>query len=394
MSAGEAPVAHRTRWARRATSLLFAWFGVVTGLWGVYIPTVRDRTGASIDQVGLALLLVGVGAFAAMTLCSHVIGRLGSRAIAVVGTSALGMSALGPAFATTPAQLMLATPLLGIAMGLTDVSQNAQAVDVERAYPRPIMASFHAIFSLGGLCAAAIGALTLALEVDVRAVFTTAAATGLVVAWWSAPRLNDTRRPAGGERTTPRAPRWTPRLLLLGSVAFALLLTEGVAFDWSTVYLRDVVQAGPAVAPAGFAAVTVSMVVVRLMSDRLVARVGARRFVWTSTSLAITGLVVVTVATTPAAAAVGWAVLGVGLAGCIPLVFSTAGGLEPAASDALVSRVASFGYMGLIAGPSVIGFLAPHVGLRGAMVVPILCCAYVCATVAITFEPGSRPGRA
>ena len=54
---------------------------------------------------------------------------------------------------------------------------NAHAVVVERAYPRPIMAAFHAMWSIGGAFAALIGAATLGAGVPTGVTLT---GTGLL----------------------------------------------------------------------------------------------------------------------------------------------------------------------------------------------------------------------
>ena len=61
--------------------------------------------------------------------------------------------------------LLTAFVLLGIGIGALDVAMNAHAVLVEERYRRPIMSSFHGLFSLGGLVGAVLVAGAMAVGV-------------------------------------------------------------------------------------------------------------------------------------------------------------------------------------------------------------------------------------
>jgi MFS family permease len=150
---------------RLAVLAVFFANGVVIGTWVVRIPAVQQRLGLGEGLLGLALLGAAVGALAAMPLVGALVTRFGSRH--VVGTTAflLSLSLVTPALAPNLFLLVPALMLLGAANGGLDVSMNAQAVVVERGYGRPIMSSFHAAWSFGGLAGAALGGLLASLGV-------------------------------------------------------------------------------------------------------------------------------------------------------------------------------------------------------------------------------------
>jgi Major Facilitator Superfamily len=153
------------RVSRLAVLGVFFANGVVIGTWVVRIPAVKERLGLGEGLLGLALLGAAVGALAAMPLVGAMVSRFGSRR--VVGTTALllSLSLIMPALAPNLFLLVLVLMLLGAANGGLDVSMNAQAVAVERGYGRPIMSSFHAAWSFGGLAGAALGGLLASIEV-------------------------------------------------------------------------------------------------------------------------------------------------------------------------------------------------------------------------------------
>jgi MFS family permease len=372
--------------ARRATTAHFVLFGFELGIWVVHIPEIRSRTSLTLHDLGLILLLLGACSFVAMTLCSRLIDQVGSRAVLIVAGTAVSLSVVGLGFATSATQLALAIALYGFANGIQDAGQNAHAVEVERRYGRPIMSAFHAYFSIGGLLAAVVGGSLLALDADIRAVFVGAGLIGLAITVVSARSLLPHETVIAGMPGSPEPGGWNRRILLIGSAAFALLLAEGVAFDWSAIQLRDVLGADKSAAAAGFGAFSITMTVVRLLADRIVALVGPVTYMRAGALTSVAGLVLAAVAPSIAVAIVGWGLFGLGVAGCVPQVFTAAGATSLRSSGSAVARVAAVGYAGHLAGPSVIGLLAPHVGLRWAMVVPIVCCVYACGVA----EPALR----
>ena len=167
--------------ARISTFAFFALNGFTFGMWVVNIPEIRDRTGASTVALGYLLLLMGSVALIGMQVGGWLIDRFGSRTVLTVSGLALSLVVVGPGFATSTAGLAAALVTFGAFNGVVDVAQNAQAVEVEREYGRPIMSSFHAFFSLGGLLASLLGGGLIALGVDVRWSLAGAAVAGVLL---------------------------------------------------------------------------------------------------------------------------------------------------------------------------------------------------------------------
>lgn len=361
--------------ARRSTFAIFALNGFMLGIWVVHIPEIRDRTGASTAVLGYLLLLLGGAALVGMQVAGRLIDRFGSRVVTLVAAVALSLSLVGPGLATSTAGLAVALGTLGIFNGVIDVGQNAHAVEVERAYGRPIISAFHAFFSLGGLLAALIGGGLIALDTDVRWSLAGAGLIGLLVTLLAGPTMlphsPGRRRESGAPRA--RAP-WSLRVVVLALLAFVLLLAEGVAYDWSTVHLHDSLDASKAVAAWAFGAFSLTMTIVRLMADRIVARIGAAAYVQRAAIVGAVGLLGAALAPSAALAIIAWGVFGIGLAGCAPQFFSAAGNIDPSAAGTYLARVTGMGYLGLLAGPAIIGILTNWVSLTAAFAVPIVGC--------------------
>ena len=360
--------------ARQATFAFFVLNGFTLGMWVVHIPAISERTDISQADLGYLLLLMGAAALVGMQLAGRLIDHLGSRTVTVAAGLLLCLTLLGPGFATSAAGLAVGLGALGFANGIIDVSQNAHAVEVERAYGRPIMSAFHAFFSLGGLLASLIGGSLIALDVEVGYSLTGAAALGAVGTLLARPHLLKASAPdRTADPDAPRAP-WTARVVVLGLLAFALMLSEGVAYDWSTVHLHDSLDSSKTVAAWAFGAFSITMTAVRLIADRIVHRIGPAMYVRYAALVGAVGLTCAALSPTAPLAIASWALFGIGLAGCVPQFFSAAGNVDPAVSGTYLARVAGFGYVGLLAGPAVIGILTEWVSLTTAFIVPIVGC--------------------
>ncbi|MET9606739.1 MFS transporter [Streptomyces sp. NPDC006512] len=369
------------RRARLATFVYFALNGFVMGMWIVHIPAVEARTGIGHALLGWLLLLLGGGAFAGMRLAGPLTDRFGARAAVPVSAALCGAALVLPALARDAWTLGAALFVLGFGNGCLDVGMNTHAVRVERGYGRPVMSAFHAVFSIGGVLAALAGALALGRGLGVTAALTATALGALAVAALAAPALLPASSPEPATatpepETTAGAGRGAaPRIGFLAVLAFMLMLCEGVANDWSALHLRDALGAPAATAALAYGSFATAMTVGRLLTDRLAARIGPAAVLRHGCALAAAGLTLAVAAPGVPLALAGWTLFGAGLAGCVPQLFSAAGHADPDRAGANVSRVAGLGYLGMLAGPAVIGPLADLVSLDLALLLPVLFCA-------------------
>ncbi|MEV0297262.1 MFS transporter [Nocardia sp. NPDC050710] len=352
----------------------FAGLGVVMAVWGTRIPAVQASAG--LDTAGLAAILLA--AAVGMVAGLQVGGRLAepARLSQLLTGGGLGLAASLALLGTcrNPIALAVAALLFGAAHGVLDVAANAAAVRCQEAYGRPIMSGLHAAYSLGALGGAVLAAVT---AHDSHTYIFGVIATVMIVATAAvAPvtRCVGSANLAPVETATPeRSPELSrSRIWLLGLLAAACLLGEGAAADWSAVHL-SVLDASPAVSAAAFAGYSAAMAAGRLVGDRLIARFGAPKVVRTGAILASAGLIAGLSVTGVPFALAGWAVFGLGLSVTIPSLFSAAGAGGPRA----VATVAVTGYLGLLAGPALVGALATATTLPAALILPALLAAGV-----------------
>jgi MFS family permease len=376
------------RAGRLATFAYFVLAGFLMGMWIVHIPSIEHRTGISHPVLGWLLLLLGAGAFVGMRVVGPLADRFGARKVVPVGAALCSAALVLPGLATNAWTLGAALAVLGFGNGCLDVSMNTHAVQVERGYGRPIMSAFHALFSIGGVIASLVGALTLSQGWSTTVTLSGTALLGLAVAALAAPALlppAPNPEPHDGSATQGAGTRRkTPRLIwVLAGLAFMLMLCEGVANDWSTLQLRDVLDAPAATAALAYGAYSTAMTVGRLLTDRVAARVGAVAVLRYGAAIGAVGLTLAALAPNVPVALVGWTVFGTGLSGCIPQLFSAAGHADPSAAGTNVSRVAGLGYLGMLAGPAVIGPITHFIPLNLAFFLPVAFCVVAAFTARI-----------
>ncbi|WP_030607371.1 MFS transporter [Streptomyces sclerotialus] len=429
------------RYGRVATFAYFALNGFVLGMWVVHIPTVEQQTGTTHAVLGWLLLLLGLGAFTGMQITGPLTDRLGARTVVPLSAALCSAAVVLPGLAANAWTLAAALLLLGFGNGCLDVSMNAHAVQVERGYGRPVMSAFHATFSLGGVLAALIGARTLSWGWSPAVTLGAVAVFGLVVAAAAAGGLLRSARTASTTRTAAEAnpagtatgtgtelqatgtgtelqatgtgtelqaagtgtetgtaaarrTRTPRRIWFLAVLAFMLMLCEGVANDWSVLHLRDVLDAPAATAAFAYGAFSTAMTVGRLLADRVSGRFGAVAVLRYGAAVGALGMAVAALSPWVPLALVGWAVFGAGLSGCIPQLFSAAGHADQDAAGVNVSRVAGLGYLGMLAGPAVIGPLTHLAPLNITFFLPVVLCAVAACTAAVlrtTPNPAAVP---
>ncbi|MEV4707156.1 MFS transporter [Actinoplanes sp. NPDC049316] len=376
------------RRARTATSVIFAVHGAVTGTFAARVPWVADHAGIGAGGLGIALLMPGIGALLAMPLSGRLAHRHDLRALTRTLILLWCAALILPALPTT---IYLLCPLLaayGAAAGLADVAMNAQAVVIEERYGRSVMSSFHGFWSVGGLAGSAVAALAARAGLDARIHFlVTAAALAVVSVAASAWLLPHRPEP---EVDAPPAFALPSRAVLpIGLVALCAVFAEGAGLDWSAVYIRDVLGGAASTAALTVSAFSISMAAARFAGDRVIHRLGPVTTVRLAGLCACLGALTVVLGRQVLVVALGFGLLGVGIAVVVPLVFATAGriGDHPGRSLAGVAGIA-YG-SGLVA-PGIIGGIA-HLSSLTVSFILVVALTAVMGLYARVLRPAASP---
>ncbi len=370
----------------RATRAAFLVPGLVLAAWAPIVPLAKVRAGLDDAALGAVLLCLGLGSLAAMPVAGALAVRHGCRPVMLV-SCVLMLLAL-PLLAVAPSAWLLGATLLvfGAGMGAMDCTMNIQAVLVERDARQPLMSGFHAFYSVGSLVGAVGAAGLLTLGMPVLAMAVAVAVFAAVVALGSAPRWRSDRPAAGGRGFA--LPRGV--VVVIGSVCFVSFLAEGSMLDWSAVFLHEVRGVGVERAGWGFVAFNVAMTAARLVGDRTVAWLGRRRAVLGGGLLGCAGLVLLALMPGFWTAMLGCAVLGLGCANIVPVMFSLAGEQTRMPAELAIPAVTTLGYAGVLLGPALIGFMAEAASLTLALVMVGGVLALAAAVGASACAPRSR----
>ena len=401
---------------RVAITVFFAVDGFIFASWAVRIPAVKAAVGASPAALGIALLGASGGAIATMMLTGALCRRLGSARVVVAACTWLSLALLSPALARSAPALGLALVVFGIGYGGLNVAMNSLAVDLVAAARRPIMPSFHAAWSLGGLAGSALGGLA-ALTLTPLAHFSLVGVLGLVVTvtcgrvilarplppaheipGHEAPAA-DTQvpgeahpevqnegmlrlaPPAPPTLPTPSAPAASPAsparpaaqrgpsgvwrtVLLLGVIALCSTYGEGAISDWGALHLREDLGAAAGLAAAGYASFALAEAAGRLAGSWLLARLGQTRVLVYGGLVTCAGMLAAALSPVLPLALLGFALAGLGVANAFPTAMSRVGIL---AGPNGVATASTLGYAGFLLGPPIIGFLATGLSLRIAL---------------------------
>ncbi|PSR53115.1 MFS transporter [Adhaeribacter arboris] len=352
---------------RLAVNIIFLINGFIYANWIARLPRIQELYQLNNKSLGLVLLFVSVGAISSMPFTGWLIHKKSSRFITLLG--AIIFCVLVPPIPLLPEvwQVRILFYFLGVSAGLLDVSMNAQAVLVEQKYQKPIMSSFHALFSVGMMIGAGCGALFAKFSVGLFAHFLSVVLISLLLVGWASQHLiRDTPQAQAGEEGSGfRLP--TKAILNIGIIAFCGMTGEGAMSDWSSNYMENIARSSQALAPMALAAFSLAMTIGRLLGDRARAMLGDRRLLIYSGSIAFLGLALSLAFPVAWLVIAGFFIVGLGLATVVPIAYSTAGnapGLPPGVGLSMVTTV---GYSGFLFGPPIIGFLADWQTLRLAL---------------------------
>ena len=358
-----------------STLLIFLIHGIAVSTWVSRIPTIQANLRLNNGVLGVALLGAALGSIFSIPLTGFLVNRYGSKKVTAVSTICFCFALLPIPTASNAVTLALALVLFGALAGMMDVAMNAQGVEVEKRLGTPTMSRFHGFFSAGGMIGAGIGALVAARQVPPALHFATAAAPLLTLALLTVPHMLETH---SGEMPVHehRVPfSQMPRVLFaLSAISFCILLSEGAMADWTGVYLRQILAAGPGTAAAGYAVFSAAMATFRLLGDMITLRLGSVGTVRTGGLVAAAGLTCALCAQSPGWALPGFAAAGAGFSVIVPLVFGAGGRVGGVSAGAGIATVTGLGYIGFLVGPPTIGFTSQLITLRYALGIVVLLC--------------------
>lgn len=345
-----------------APAWVFASLNLWFGTWAIYIPTVKARLDIDKGELGIAIFFLSLGVFTVFPVASRLINRIGVGRATWYGVLLCSLTALFPLLAPDYLSLILALYAFGLSNGFTDIAMNTLVTEIEKEDKQHFMSAAHGFFSLGGVLAGIGSFLIPVLDHPPLHMAGVVVLVFLINLFFCRNYLKVKAAPIEKE---PFSFSLFRPLLLLGLISFVVMGGEGAIVDWSGLYLKEVSVAPEYLWGGGFLAFSVTMTLGRFLGDGISARIGSVRIVALGSLIAMAGYLAVLSSYVWAAVA-GFGLIGLGFSVIIPELFRIGGNVKGVESSQGVAFIAGTGYMGFLAAPPILGFLAERFSLKGS----------------------------
>lgn len=352
---------HSPHTYRITVSALFFMAGLCFSSWASRIATIQQNLGLNEAELGAVLLALPVGLMLSLPISGWAVSKIGSRKVLAVSLALYGVMLVCLGLADSVVALIICLVLFGMASNAVNISVNTQAVATENLYPKPIMASFHGLWSLAGFVGAGIATFMIGNNVETLTHFLVIGGIVLVsvgICWGF---LHDDK---GKTERGPAFVKPDKALITLGAIAFCSMIIEGAMFDWSTIYFKKVVGAEKGWVGAGYTAGMCAMASGRFVADWFSHRFGLKRTLQTSGFLSLLGCFTVVLFPTLIPAMIGFLLIGAGISSVVPMVYSAAGKSETMQPGPAIAAVSTISFSGFLIGPPMIGFIAEASSLK------------------------------
>ena len=359
--------------ARFAVIVIFAVNGVLFGSWASRIPAISNFHNLSPASLGLLIFLLGLSAVVAFSAFGRAADKFGASFVTKLAScTLLPLTLIFIAYANSIWTLVAAIIFFGAIHGGIDVAMNAWAAEVERKSKRPLMSSFHAMWSLGSGIGAGFGVLLTTHKFGVEAHFTIISVVVFLITLsiLAIPFQSETKQKNKDAPfiSIPKGP-----LLAVAFITFFASLGEGAVADWSAIFLIDVASVEEGTAALGFAAFSICMFSMRLMGDKIISIIGPSKTACYSGLVALIGATILITFESFIPLVIAFSLIGLGIAIIIPLAFSRAANDKNISQGTAIASIATLGYGGMLIGPLFVGFIADATSIKTSFLIfPIL----------------------
>lgn len=351
---------------RLAIFCLYFCTGICFSSWASRIPDIKITLGLGDAAWGTILLMIPIGQICGMTISGLLISKIGSKRILPIAIMGYVLALLAIGISATEYALIVSLIIFGFFGNFCNISINTQAITLETAYNKPIMASFHGGWSLAGLTGASVGLLMASLHMQPIYHFCIIGSLVMVTLFINRPFLQEDLKKEKDPALSATKKRDKPEtfLFLLGLVAFCGMAAEGAMSDWSGLYLIDVVGTEKHLAPIGLAAYMITMASGRFMIDKATQKWGRKRVIQAGGILIATGLFTAVAFPHFITTIIAFMIIGFGTAGIVPTIYSIAGQRTKIPTSIALTIVSSVSFLGFLMGPPLIGYIASVTNLR------------------------------
>ena len=350
--------------ARWITVVFFFLSGIITATWASRIPDIQKKLALNDAQWGAVLFALPAGLIVGLPLSSWAVAKYGSRRMMVLTSISFAVILCLLGLSDSAWLLVITLFLFGVLRNATNISINTHSLEVQQLYEKPIISTFHGIWSLACFVAAGIGTIMIAAEIVPSSHFIIIACISIAGCLFYRSKKKDAQ--TSGSQKRPFFIMPNAHLFRLGLIAFCSMICEGTMFDWSVNYFHKVVQTTDEMATAGYTSFIIAMAVGRLAGDKLIALYGTSKMLIVDGIVMAAGFCLAIVFPYLIPACLGFLLVGIGDSIVIPIVYVLAGQSKEMPAAYAIASVTMVGYAGFLAGPPIVGAISEHLGMQWA----------------------------
>lgn len=357
-------------------STFFFLSGFCFSSWASRIPTIKTAFGFNEAELGTILLTMPISSLIGLPISGWLVTKFDTRVPITVGFLIHAVCLSLISFAATRFALVTAIALFAFSMRILNIAMNTQAITLQKQFSRKINGSFHGLWSTGGIIGVGFTTLMVAFGVNIVPHLLIVSTLTILTTIFSYKFLLYNDRAASGNKLILGKP--DPFILYLGILVFLAAICEGGMFDWSGIYFQEVI--GMEIFTFGYLIFMTFMAFSRFISDSIIEKIGMERTYILSALLVVTGIGLAVILPTFWSAMIGFSLVGFGTASVIPMTYTLAGTSKKYSPGMAISIIGTYGMVGMLIGPPLIGYLAHAFNLKisfilfafaGAMLIPV-----------------------
>ena len=353
---------------RISLSIYFFLLGFGFASWASRIPSIKENFDFNEAELGNLLLAMPISSLIGLPISGWLVSKFNSRVPLFASFAVFAASLYAIGSVSRLDHLVIAVSVFSFCMRISNITVNTQSLALQEKREKRIIGSFHGLWSLGGLFGALFSTILVKLQVPMIDHFLYVAVISLLAGTLAYPFLLKKDKSEVGNKLVLGKP--DAYILYLGLMVFFAALCEGGMFDWSGVYFKEVV--GEEVFTLGYLLFMSFMAFSRFYSDRLSEKLGLQKTYLLGSLIVTAGMLIAIIFPFYWPVLIGFSLVGIGVAAVFPMTFGLAGKSKKYSPGMAISIISTYGIIGMLIGPPLVGYLAHAIGLRYAFILFIL----------------------
>ncbi|WP_369764613.1 MFS transporter [Flavobacterium sp. WC2429] len=362
-------IQHSPKGYRIANTVFFFISGFGYSSWASRIPAIKAQLHLSEAQFGAVLFAFPVGLMLTMPFTGRLLNKYSSRYCMLLGAILFNIVLALPGFAAFVWQLVIILLIFGSSRNILNLSMNAQALEVQKLYPKSIMTTFHAVWSLAGFIGAGLGYVMVTQKIAPSFHLLGVSVAMMAVTAWVYPQTIHTE-PVKEKKKFFLMP--DKNLIKFAIICFVSMACENTMYDWSGIYFQNILHASPKWTTAAFVFFMTAVTLGRLLGDYAVFKYGIKPILFYSGIFISSGFLICFLFPFISTTIIGYFLIGIGVSCVVPLVFSIAGKSKSLSNGSALTSISTIGYLGFLIVPPMVGFISQISSMKWAFLIMAL----------------------